>query len=388
MIKRKVRKLAPFIVAAVFVAGGFFYLKSKSGVTRVTVSKAEFRSISKTISSSGETAVREGLTVRALVAGSVKKVNFKSGAQVNKGDVVVEMDQVSLKASLDSAYSTYLSAKAAVDSYDQQVTAAKATELIRKRERDEAWREYMADNDEDNKQAYKNAEALYQTALSSLKILEDDKKATQNTAYSTYSTYHSALNNYQNSVLKAPADGKLALADISEGSYVVAGQKIFSITNSKDLTFKAEIDEADVSNIKPGMPARLSLDSYPGKTFGGTVDNVDAKVVILPSGSAVIMADISFDTKDILPIVGLSGSADIEVDKSESILSVTPEVLVEESNKNFVYVMDGDKAVKKEVEVGFEGDEYAGIVSGVNEGDFVIVDPGTLKITDGQKVKL
>ena len=362
------------------------YLKSRNGVVNVTVTKAEVRTIAKTISASGETGVLDDFTKRALIAGSIKEVKFKSGDPVKKDDVVLEMDQVSLKASLDTAYSTYLGAKSDMDSYDQKLTAAKATESIRKQERDEAWRTYMADNGESKKQAYKDAEALYQTAASSLKVLKDDKNATQNTVYSTYSAYYSALTNYNNSTIKSPADGQLALADIYPGSYLTAGQKLFSIVHAQNMVFKAEIDEADINHVRAGMRAKISIDGYPGKSFEGEVANIDAKVQTLSNGSTVVMADISFTDHTLLPIVGLSGSADIEFDKSDQLVSVPPSAIFEDAGKKYVYVVLGGALVKKEVEVGFEGDEYAGIVRGISAGDVVVSGVADLNLKEGQRV--
>jgi RND family efflux transporter MFP subunit len=387
-ISKKLKKFIPGLIIIALLAGGFLYFSIKNSVTKVTATKAEVRTISKTISTSGETGVSDGSTVRALIGGNIKDLKFKSGDQIKKDDIVLEMDRASLKASLDTSYSAYLSAKSDIDSYDQKVVAAKATESVRKRERDEAWRNYMADSGETEKQAYKNADALYQSALSSLNVLEDGKKATQNAVYSGYSTYYSALNNYNNSTIKAPADGQLALADIYNGSYVASGQELFSVVSLQNIVFKAEIDEADISHMKVGMKAKVSLDSYPGEFFEGEVTNIDAKVRVLPSGSTVVSGDVSFKDNKILPILKLSGSADIEIDKSDALVSVTPDSIFDEADKKYVYVVVADTLVKKAVEVGFEGDEYVGLISGVNEGDLVVTELSGVNLKAGQKVKL
>lgn len=386
--KKRIRKFMPLIIIAILAVAGYLYLKSKNGVPTVKVQAVELKSISKTISASGQTGVSSGFTARSLISGSIKKVNYKSGDAVKAGDVIVEFDQTTLKASLDSAYSAYLGAKADQTSYDQKITAAKATEDIRKRERDEAWRAYMADNGESKKQAYKNAEALYQTAVSSVKTLEDDKQTVQNSVYSGYSSYYATLSNYQNGTVKAPADGKLALANIYQGSYVTMGQELFAVTSPTNIVFKAEIDEADVSHIKTGMKAKVNLDSYPGDAFNGTIQNIDAKVILLTNGSTAVMAEVAFDTSKTLPIIGLNGSVDIETDKSDETLVVTPDTLLEESEKVYVFTVFNGVAYKKEVQKGFEGDEYVGIAGGLNEGDLVVVDPGSLKLKDRMKVNL
>jgi HlyD family secretion protein len=387
-VKKKVKKWLPVLITVLAITGTFLYIKSKNSIVKVSTTKAEVRTIAKTISASGETAVLDDFTKRALIGGSVKVIKFKSGDEVKKGDIIIEMDQASLRASLDNTYSAYLGAKADSDSYGQKITAAKATESIRKRERDEAWRTYMDDNGETNKQAYKNAEALYQTALSSLTALIDGEKTVQNTVYSSYSTYSSALSNFNNSVTTSPTDGKLALANIYVGSYVTAGQELFSVARPQNIVFRAEIDEADISHMKVGMKAKISLDSYPGEAFEGSVANIDAKVEILTSGSAVIYADIAIADSKILPILGLSGSADIEFDKSENVISIVPDAVYEDAGKKYVYIVVADTLVKKAVELGFEGNEYVGILSGVNEGDVVVTGVADLKLKDGQRVSV
>ncbi len=387
-VKKKLRPFLPVIVLIAVILAGYMYLKAKNGVTKVTAGKAEVRTIAKTISASGETAVLDNFIKRALISGSIKDLKFKSGDVVKKDDIILEMDQASLKASRDTAYSSYLGAKSDNDSYDQKVAAAKATESVRKRERDEAWRTYMADNGEDNKQAYKNAEALYQTAVSSLETLENDRQATKNAVYSTYSTYYSAFNNYTNSTVKAPADGPLALAGIYQGSYVTVGQELFSIVDKKNMIFKAEIDEADISHLKVGMKTTVNLDSYPGQVFAGEVKNIDAKVELLANGSTAVYADVSFTSDSILPIAGLNGSADIEFDKSDSIVSISPDSVFEDAGKKYVFVVVTDTLVKKEVEIGFEGDDYVGVIKGVNEGDLIVNNFAELKLKNGQRVSV
>ena len=387
-LKRKVNKYLPLLVLVALLGLGFYLFKSRNGVTKVVVIKPEFREIAKTISASGYTGVTDGFTIRAGVSGTVNKIKVKSGDAVKAGDVVLEFDLASLKASLDSSYASYLSAKADLESYDQRITSAKATEDIRKRERDQAWRAYMADNDEDNKQVYKNAEALYQTAVTSLKILEDGKQAVEKAVTSGYSGYYSSLVTYQRGVVKAPADGLVALANIYDGSYVTVGQELFAITGKDKLVFKAEIDEADVSHVSVGMKAKVNLDSYPGEVFTGEITSLDSKVITLTNGSTAVMADITFDTSKVMPVVGFGGSADIEIEKSEKLLSLPPEAFFDESDKTYVYAVVQNTVSKKEVQKGFEGDEFVGVVSGLSEDDVVIADPAGLDLKVGQKVSL
>ncbi len=387
-IKRKINKHLPLIVLVVVAGIGFYWLRARSGVPKVSVINPQYREITKTISASGYTGVTDGFTVRAGITGTIKKVNYKSGDKIKAGDVILEFDLAPLKANMDTSYASYLSSRAELESYDQKIKAAQASVSIRERERDEVWRKYMGDRSESVKQEYKNTEALYQTALSNLKSLEDAKEAVEKASIAGYSNYYSALLNYQNGTVKAPADGFLALANIYNGSYVSVGQELFAVTGKEKLIFKAEIDEADVSHVRVGMRTKVTLDSYPGEVFEGEISSLDSKVITLPNGSTAVMADISFDTSKIMPIVGFSGSADIEIEKSEKVLSLPPEAFFEEFGKDYVYVINQNIVDKREVQKGFEGDEYIGVLSGLSEDDLVIEDPTGLTLKNGQKVKL
>ena len=386
--KRKFRKYLPILTIGCMVLAGIAIIKFKNGGVKVTTEVAQIRTIAKTISASGETAVLENYVQRALVGGTIKEIKFISGDDVFKGDSILSYDRDSLKSSLDSTYTSYLSAKSDLESYNQKVVSAKATRNIRKQERDEAWRTYMSDNGEDEKQAYKNAEALYQAAISAYVTLEKDKDYTQEAVTSAHSAYTAALNNYTKAAVHAPSSGKLALNDIHTGSLITSGQELFSITNTTNLIFKAQIDEADISHLTLSMPAKVSLDSYPDKVFTGTVQQIDAKVVTLSSGSAVVIADVYFDATDILPIVAMNGSVDIEFAKQENMLSISPDAVVRELDKAFVYTVEGAIAKKLEVQVGLEGDDYTSISAGLSEGSVVITSPGEVNLTDGAKVRL
>ena len=145
--------------------------RSGNGIKPVQIDKATPREVIKNISATGETSTKNDFSVRAPVGAKIQQIMFESGSQVKKGDVIIILDSASLKSSAETAYATYLIAKAAVDSYDEQVESAERSVVDKKLVRDDAWREYMADNGENNKQTYKNTEATYKSAISTLQTL-------------------------------------------------------------------------------------------------------------------------------------------------------------------------------------------------------------------------
>ena len=98
-----------------------------------------------------------------------------------------------------------------------------------------------------------------------------------------------------------------------------------------------------------------------------------------------VTVEVSFGTVE--PIrLGSDVDVAITVDRKADILRVPDLAIFEKAKKDYVYVIEGGKAVLREVKTGLEGEDYTEIVSGLSEGDAVIVSPGD-DISDGVKVK-
>ncbi len=381
--KRNVIILVGIIVVILF----FVFKPSQSvPVREYEVKKIE---VIKNINASGETKPDRNNVIKNPISAKIKKINFTSGSPVKKDDVVIELDELSANSALASAWQSYLSAKSTTETYDQQIQAAEAAENDKKFLRDRAQSEYNGDDSPTNKQALKTAESAYQTAVSNLNSLKDKKDSVLQSSSSTYAAYMLARDNYTNTKLKAPADGFVALQDLKVGDILLVGQELFSITNSSELRFIAEVDEADIQKIVLNQPATVELEGYTDKRFEGLVSSVDAKTTLTKSGSNIVETFISVDFNEVKPIIGLTGTAKIQVGKESQQLAVPfDSVIFEDNDIEFVFVIKNNMAYKTKVEVGFEGDEYYVIKSGLNEGDKVVTGVDITTIKDGQQISL
>jgi len=360
--------------------------RSGNGIKPVQIDKATSREVIKNISATGETSTKNDFSVRAPVGAKIQQIMFESGSQVKKGDVIIILDSASLKSSAETAYATYLIAKAAVDSYDEQVESAERSVVDKKLVRDDAWREYMADNGENNKQTYKNAEATYKSAISTLQTLLDKKQALIETQNSSYSSYLVSRDNLNNSQIKAPKDGLLALEELTPGDLLTTGDKLFSLVNENGMEFIGEVDENDIDSVQINNSAKVSIDGYPNDTFEGMITRIDVQTRITDTGSTVVEVGINLNLKGKRPILGLSGSADIEVGRESEKLSVPYDSILFDNDKSYVFLIVGNKVKKQEVKIGFEGNDFVVVLNGVNEDDMVVVGKETEELQDGSKV--
>ncbi len=72
-------------------------------------------------------------------------------------------------------------------------------------------------------------------------------------------------------VMASPADGKVVMTFVRKGEYVSPGQRIAMFHDPNQIWVEANVKETDIGELKPGMKARIRVDAYPGKVYGGEV---------------------------------------------------------------------------------------------------------------------
>jgi RND family efflux transporter MFP subunit len=153
------------------------------------------------------------------------------------------------------------------------------------------------------------------------------------------------------------------------------------------VNFDAQVDEADVAKVASGMKASVTLDAFPGTTFKGTVSAVRATAIQTTTGGIAFPVLVGVDEAANRLLIGMSGSADIEVEAVSAALTVPIESVLDESGKKYVFVVSATNTVKKTlVTTGALTDTSAQIISGINAGDTVVTSQLTT-LKDGMTVR-
>ncbi len=381
----KTHKKLVAVILIVVAIGAFFIFRTKTAATKVTESKVEKRTITKMVSASGETKVTDGSTKYSIVSATVKKVNLANGTEVKKGQAIVDLDPVSLKAAADSAYSSYLLAKSGQDTYQKELSAARANVDAKKRLNIVAKEKYDSDRDTEDKNVWKSAEASLKGAEAELAMLQSKETYTNQNVSATYATYISAWTDFKSSSVVSPVDGILALEGINEGQQVMAGTKLFSVVNPKNIVFEAEVDETDVRLVSKGQKVEISLDSYGDEKISGTLAEVGAKTVITDSGATAVKVKVAIEKEDVLKIIGLSGDIKIMTQTRENVLTLPVEYIDEDEKGPYGWKIKDGKANKVRIEEGLVTDDFAEVKETTDifeNAQFVRGD----KLTEGAKV--
>lgn len=242
---------------------------------------------------------------------------------------------------------------------------------------------------------YRNYQAAAESTLDSLKDNDDDEtyaqKATRTTAEvnrdNAYDALKAAEQNLRYATIFAPFNGVMAKVEPSfPGSNVTSLTASYIVVDPDTVYFSGELSEGDLPKVNVGQKVVLKLDAYPDETFEGVVENIGVVAFTSSTGGNAYSIRFSMPKNDNLKFrVGMQGDADVILSTINDALKVPFNAVVNEDGKDYVWVVEGGKAKKKEVSLGASSLNEFQISSGINEGEQIIVDP-SIKLIDGQKV--
>lgn len=193
-----------------------------------------------------------------------------------------------------------------------------------------------------------------------------------------------ASNNLEDSSLVAPMDGVVLfnsgaatgidgslLPGPEAGASVSPASPPFTVIELGSLQFVADIDEADVTLVKPGLAVEVFLDSFPLSSFLTKVERVGTVSQLTATGGNAFPAYMPLEDTGRLLRVGMQGSADIQTDELPGAITIPIEALFEEEGEDVVYtVVDGQRE-RRDVRVGVFTDMDVQILEGLEAGEEV-----------------
>jgi len=179
-------------------------------------------------------------------------------------------------------------------------------------------------------------------------------------------------NKIQEAVLKSPVQAQVTGINKRKGETVQATDSIISVLATGPFQVEVDIYEEDIVDVKVDNFVRINLPSFPDETLEGRVISIDPAEKLI-DGVVYYEVNIIFDTvrEGIKP--GMTADIVIETDKKENVLIVSRAALKKINGEKIVRVFKKGKAEDRKIEIGLEGDEYVEVISGLAEGEEVII---------------
>jgi len=329
-----------------------------TGGTPVRVVKVERRTLSEKLFFTGTIEPWQKMNIVPDIGGKVARIYVKEGDRVREGQLLAELDTQSLNLQLKQAEAAVAAAKANFE--DAKKNQERMDRLFKEKAVSEQQYEKIS-------LAYEAAQAQLEQAQAALNLLRHNLEVSQ---------------------MRAPFSGVVASKNANEGDVINPMMGSFSPTSGvltlmdfSRIKISIEVSATDIAKIQRGQKAEVRVPNLPDKVFVGEV-----YLVTLTADAATkkFKAEIKVDNPDLLLRPGTFGEVRIEVVSRPQVLVIPQKAIID---NQFVFTMVDGKAVKKPVELGFQTAEEAEVLSGLSEGDLVIVE-GNFGLLDGSPVIL
>jgi len=188
-----------------------------------------------------------------------------------------------------------------------------------------------------------------------------------------------ALQNGENII--ADFEGKLGKREIAQG-VLGSNSLIITLDDLKKIVIDIKVPENYVGVLKSGLKTEITNSAF-NKIFKGKVDSISSRI---DPSTRSILARILVDNSDFKIIPGQLMTVKVIYNEINQI-GVPESALTIQGDTAFVYIIDKDVAVKKNVEIGKRNFGKVSIISGISEGDLVISE-GVSKVRNKTKIKI
>ena len=187
--------------------------------------------------------------------------------------------------------------------------------------------------------------------------------------------------------ITAPFTGIITQRFVDPGALIQAGSASSAIVALMDFSkvrLQTGVPEGEASHVAVGQPVQVTTDNLPGMQFEGKVTRF---TYALDAASRTMLAEVILENPALALRPGMLVTAKIGIERKESALLMPAEALVMEKANAFAYGVNGNKARKLPIKVGFNDGKNVEVLDGLGASDTVIL-AGKLKLSDGQAVQV
>ena len=369
MSKKKIISLAVGVIIVAGIAIWAFGGQAKKRKVVYETATVDRANISNSVTATGTIEPVTEVEVGTQVSGIIDRLYADYNSVVTKGQLIAEMDKVTLQSELASQKATYDGAKAEYE-YQQK-----------NYERNKGLHEKQLISDTDYEQSlynYQKAKSAFDSSKASL------AKAERNLSYAT---------------ITSPIDGVVISRDVEEGQTVASGFETPTLfTIAADLTqmqVVADVDEADIGDVEEGQRVSFTVDAYPNDVFEGKVTQIRLGATSSSSSTTTTTTVVTYEVvisahnPDLKLKPRLTANITIYTLDKQGVLSVpakalrfAPAVPLVGSNavvkdcegEHKVWTREGDTFTAHPVSIGISNGIVTEITGGIDEGTQIVSD--------------
>ncbi|MBX7148555.1 efflux RND transporter periplasmic adaptor subunit [bacterium] len=347
-------------------------------VFEVQANSPRFEEMARTVIAPGQFMASDRALVTAAVSGQIEKINVNEGDTVHTGDVLAIMQSQSTQLALDTKQAELKEAQAKLENVRKLIQQALNPPNSNITEADKIFLDEEV-NEEAPKKELPPPPPVPQTAP------QDDEKVLLATIDRLNKEIETLNQSLVSLTLLSPLDGIVKAKTAVEGRPLNAGDPLFDLISLNPITLKAHVPQ-DVSSYIDKM---ITVWATPAGSTDIKVQGVVSYVSpSIDPATGTLEIKMNFPNEKNAIKDGQAGEAIIKTRKSEKVLVVPKQAVLDEAGQKFVYVVSVNKALKTPVDiVQTFGDKEVGINADMRVDDLVITS-GFDRVSNGSFVKI
>jgi HlyD family secretion protein len=361
--------------------GYAIYYYSRPEPLSVKLTKVDRGTVENTVSNTraGTISACRRTKLSPSMGGQISLLPVKEGERVKKGDLLIELWNKDLTAELNHT--------------KNEVSAAKSRAVAACLQADVSERE--ANRIKELRKIGAASEDQTDKAVTQAKALKADCEAAKASSQMSESGIKVVEANLERTRLYAPFDGIIAEVTGELNEYLTPSPPGIPTPPAVDLIddscfyVTAPIDEVDAPKVKQGLEARITLDAFRGKSFAGVVSRIAPYVMDREKQARTVDVDVRFRDANVIKEMLAGYSADVEIilDSRANTLRIPTEAILDGKR---VFLFDQAEGTIKErtIEKGISNWAYTEIISGLNEGDNIVLNVDIAGVEDGAAAEI
>jgi HlyD family secretion protein len=345
----------------------------------VTVFRVSRGSVEETVANSkaGTVKARRRSKISPEVGGRVVFIGARAGQQVRRGEILLRINDSDLKASLALA--------------KQELATSRATA------REACFTAELAERDLKRTRDLKDERIVSAELLDRLESQRDSARARCDATGAAVERARAAIDladaNLRKAILRSPFDGVVADLRTEVGEWASPSPPalpippVYDIIDPTSIYISAPLDEVDAAKVAPGLPARVTLDPFPNRSFEGRVTRVAPYVQDVEQQNRTLEVEVDFKdpafARALLP--GTSSDVEVILRTAGNVLRIPTYALLEGDH---VLMFDDGVLRDRKVTTGLRNWEYAEVKEGLKEGDRVVVSLDREEVKKGARAEV
>jgi RND family efflux transporter MFP subunit len=294
--------------------------------------------------------------LRAEVSSVILQVLHHNGEPVRRGDLLVRLDDASIRDALNSADESQRAAEQALAQAERQV------------------------------QRLRTLQAQGMTSTQALEDAEVRRNQATSDVVAAKARVATARQQMARTEVRAPFDGVVSERKVSPGDTAMAGRELLKVIDPGSLRFEGYVASDRMHELKVGQGVSFRVNGFPGIEFSGRVRRIDAAANASTRQVEVIVAFA--DAAAAPRVAGLFAEGRIETGQTQAMM-LPESALVRSAEGTVAWRLDGERITRVAVSTG-ERDPRSGqlpVLSGLAEGQRILRNPGST-LSEGQKARL